>query len=144
MLIIFYIIAYTYAYTSAKRNGHPFQYSCLESPMDRGVWQATVHGVTRGRHDLDIKLLLLCLYLPLSKLLIFIQSRCVLFKLYFSIPLLGFIFLYSWPRFKSGRYNSTINKEQNFVICRNMDGLGRHYSELNKSNKKTQMLYDIT
>ena len=26
-------------------NGNPFQYSCLENPMDRGAWQATVHGV---------------------------------------------------------------------------------------------------
>ena len=25
-------------------NGNPFQYSCLENPMDRGAWQATVHG----------------------------------------------------------------------------------------------------
>ena len=24
-------------------NGNPLQYSCLENPMDRGVWQATVH-----------------------------------------------------------------------------------------------------
>ena len=28
-------------------NGYPLQYSCLENPMDRGVWQATVHGVTK-------------------------------------------------------------------------------------------------
>ena len=26
-------------------NGHPLQYSCLENSMDRGAWQATVHGV---------------------------------------------------------------------------------------------------
>ena len=26
-------------------------YSCLENPMDRGAWQAIVHGVTRVRHD---------------------------------------------------------------------------------------------
>ena len=26
-------------------NGHPLQYSCLENPMDRGAWWATVHGV---------------------------------------------------------------------------------------------------
>ena len=25
----------------------PFQYSCLENPMDRGVWKATVHGITK-------------------------------------------------------------------------------------------------
>ena len=28
-------------------NGKPLQYSCLENPMDRGAWQATVHGVTK-------------------------------------------------------------------------------------------------
>ena len=26
-------------------HGSPFQYSCLENPMDRGAWQATVHKV---------------------------------------------------------------------------------------------------
>ena len=33
-------------------NGNPVQYSCLENPMDREGWQATVHGVARVRHDL--------------------------------------------------------------------------------------------
>ena len=28
-------------------NGNPLQDSCLENPMDRGAWQATVHGVTK-------------------------------------------------------------------------------------------------
>ena len=27
-------------------NGNPLQYSCLENPMDRRAWWATVHGVT--------------------------------------------------------------------------------------------------
>ena len=31
------------------RNGNPLQYSCLENPMDRGTWQATVHGVSQAR-----------------------------------------------------------------------------------------------
>ena len=30
------------------RHGNPLQYSCLENPMDRGAWQATVHGVTKS------------------------------------------------------------------------------------------------
>ena len=30
-------------------NGNPLQYYCLENPMDRGAWQATVHGVTKSR-----------------------------------------------------------------------------------------------
>ena len=29
-------------------NGNPLQYSCLGSSMDRGAWQATVHGVTKS------------------------------------------------------------------------------------------------
>ena len=29
-------------------NGYPLQYSCLENSMDRGTWQATVHGVTKS------------------------------------------------------------------------------------------------
>ena len=33
------------------RYGNTFQYSCLENPMDRGTWQATVHRVTRVGHD---------------------------------------------------------------------------------------------
>ena len=32
-------------------NGNSLQYSCLENPMDRGAWQAAVHGVTRVEHD---------------------------------------------------------------------------------------------
>ena len=28
-----------------EKNGKPLQYSCLENPMDRGAWQATVHGL---------------------------------------------------------------------------------------------------
>ena len=30
-------------------NGNPPQYSCLENPMDRGAWWATVHGVTKSQ-----------------------------------------------------------------------------------------------
>ena len=32
-------------------NGNPLQYSCLENPMDRGAWRATVYGVARVGHD---------------------------------------------------------------------------------------------
>ena len=28
-------------------NGNPLQYSCLNNPMNRGTWQATVHGLQR-------------------------------------------------------------------------------------------------
>ena len=29
-------------------NGNPLQYSCLETPMDRGAWEATVPGVAKS------------------------------------------------------------------------------------------------
>ena len=29
-------------------NGNPLQYSCLENPMDRGVWRAVIHRVTKS------------------------------------------------------------------------------------------------
>ena len=29
-------------------HGNPLQHSCLENPMDRGVWRATVHRVTKS------------------------------------------------------------------------------------------------
>ena len=32
-----------------EENGYPLQYSCLENPKDRGVWQATVHGVAKSQ-----------------------------------------------------------------------------------------------
>jgi len=38
-----------------KGNGSSLQYSCLENPMDRGAWQAIVHGVARVGHDLVTK-----------------------------------------------------------------------------------------
>ena len=34
--------------SSGKWNGNPFQYCCLENSMDRVVWWATVHGVTKS------------------------------------------------------------------------------------------------
>ena len=30
-------------------NGCPLQYSCLENPMNKGAWQATVHEVTKSQ-----------------------------------------------------------------------------------------------
>ena len=39
-----------------QANGNPVQYFCLRKPMDRGAWQATVHGVARVGYDLVTKL----------------------------------------------------------------------------------------
>ena len=33
----------------AEGDDNPFQYSCLENPMDRGACRATVHGVTKSQ-----------------------------------------------------------------------------------------------
>ena len=35
-----------------EENGNPLQDSCLENPMDREAWQATVHGVTQSQTQL--------------------------------------------------------------------------------------------
>ena len=35
-------------------NGNPLHYSCLENSMDRGVWWATVHGVTQSRREVHM------------------------------------------------------------------------------------------
>ena len=34
-----------------ERHGNTFQYSCMGNPIDRGAWQATVHGIVK---ELDI------------------------------------------------------------------------------------------
>ena len=33
-------------------HGNPLQYSCLENPMDRGAWWATIHGLAKSRSQL--------------------------------------------------------------------------------------------
>ena len=32
-------------------HGNPLWYSCLENPMNRGAWRATVHGVAKRQHN---------------------------------------------------------------------------------------------
>ena len=38
-----------------EENGHPLQSSCLENPMDRGAWPATVHGAEKNQTQLSDK-----------------------------------------------------------------------------------------
>ena len=37
-----------YILYDGEGHGNALQYSCLENPMDRGAWRATVHGVTKN------------------------------------------------------------------------------------------------
>ena len=39
--------------SSGEGNSNPLQYSCLENPMDRGAWRATVHGVAKSQTQLE-------------------------------------------------------------------------------------------
>ena len=41
--------------SSGEGNGSPLQYSHVENPIEREAWPATVHGITRVRHDLATK-----------------------------------------------------------------------------------------
>ena len=36
-----------------EENGNPLQYTCLENSMNRGAWQATVHGVAKSQTRLS-------------------------------------------------------------------------------------------
>ena len=51
-VIQLYINIYVYAYIR-EGNGTPLQYSCLENPMDRGAYQAAIHGVAKSRTRLS-------------------------------------------------------------------------------------------
>ena len=41
--------------STGEGDDDPLHYSCLENPMDRGTWRATVHEVARAGHDLATK-----------------------------------------------------------------------------------------
>ena len=66
-----------------KGNGSPLQYSCLENPMDRGAWWATVHGVTKSWTQLrdtaqhTVKLIICyCLLNPCTWTMCVVCFRC--------------------------------------------------------------------
>ena len=65
----------------AEGNGKPLQYSCLGNPMDRGTWQATVHGIKRVGHNLVTKQQYLVL--QQSAYVLELMSLFVLFRLHF-------------------------------------------------------------
>ena len=73
-------------------NSNPLQYSCLENPMDRGAWWATVHGVAKSRTRLSDLTLTFCFQL-ISQFLRFIHVACSLFFLLLKSIL--FIWIYN-------------------------------------------------
>ena len=40
--------------SAGEGNSYPLQYSCLENPMDRGAWWATVHGIAKSQTGLQL------------------------------------------------------------------------------------------
>ena len=48
-------------------HGNPLQYACLENPMDRGAWQATVHEIAKSQTRLkQLSMYVALYYLDLS------------------------------------------------------------------------------
>ena len=64
-------------------HGNPLQYSCLENPMDREAWWATVHGVAKSRTRLELLSMHTYMYLSTYKNNIFILHQFV--NIYLSI-----------------------------------------------------------
>ena len=66
-------------------NGNSLQYSCLENPMDRGAWWATVRGITKSQTRHQITLSLSSLFNPGS---FYVDSRLTDFTplLFLSYP----------------------------------------------------------
>ena len=62
-------------------NGNPLQYSCLGNSMDRGAWQATVHGITRVRHGLVTKSLPSTLHI-----ILFLKSSLTDVGAHYQVP----------------------------------------------------------
>ena len=78
-------------------NGNPLQYFCLENPIDRGAWWATVHGIAKSRTRLSnftfstsflsihksIKYTYLCMYKHLC--IVFLNFTFLALKMFFIL-----------------------------------------------------------
>jgi len=67
-------------------NGNLLQYSCLENSMDRGAWQATVHGVTKSQAWLST-----CTNINFNKYNINILVKCIIYIPFLSVDPVSFI-----------------------------------------------------
>ena len=67
-------------------HGNPLQYSCLENPMDKGAWWATVHRVAKSRTRLSRHILSVCerTHTPLGNPLFIYGVNTVLISHYMS------------------------------------------------------------
>ena len=85
-------------------DGNPLQYSCLENPMDRGAWWATVHGVTKGWTRLNTHSQTLLTAQPL--ILLSGGSYHYQYRVYLSsqLPLLKNLTVYVGPTYSYYRY----------------------------------------
>ena len=72
-------------------NGYPHQYSCLENPMDRGAWWATVHGSQRVSHNERDSVRMHALTQPLKKRLWLSKSFLIKTPKYFMLTLIFFL-----------------------------------------------------
>ena len=101
-------------------NGNPLQYSCLENPIDRGAWRATVHGVPKSW----------------TRLSDFIHT-CLFYSHFVTLQFFNYSFLLSlkhtraqnWPLQKSNSWHSkTSGKRKRAGIRGQSSFLGYHIS----------------
>ena len=64
-------------YFNGEGNGTPFQYSCLRNPIDRGAWQATVHGVAES----DMTEVTWHIIFPKILLYVYVYNKYNIFKI---------------------------------------------------------------
>ena len=69
-------------------HGHPLQYSCLENPMDRGAWWASIHRITKSWKRLKWLSMHTCMYRYKT------EGNCICFFFLFCFHSLIFLLIY--------------------------------------------------